>query len=307
MSNAFNISHPLSDESGMSQRRRLSPALDATQNLLDSRDLADMLVYIHQFSKQVNFYDCALEVSNWSVFFEKSAPFILARLAKRDTEGSLNDFQQYNALVKNDPNPTNFQLLLDFTYRTTLLDLAALYADTRSVGGFRHLLEQEISSREMTAAIRQFIGIANGAQSLLCAPPKDFSFLTEDDIWQLDITDIFAQNTPSVSGINLPQKQTILVYQQGIERFFNHFSLVLSRLSKAAERYLSESLYPLEVEFKERHEPHLGLLFAFLELFKHLKGQLNGMTAKHLDFYFRQILKIQSRKAVPDAVHLVLE
>ena len=194
----------------MSQRRRLSPALDATQNLLDSRDLADMLVYIHQFSKQVNFYDFSLEVSNWSIFFEKSAPFILARLAKRDTEGSLNDFQQYNALVKNDPNPMNFQLLLDFTYRTTLLDLADLYADTRSVGGFRHLLEQEISSREMTAAIRQFIGIANGAQSLLCAPPKDFNFLTEDDIWQLDITDIFAQNTPSVSGINLPQKQTIL-------------------------------------------------------------------------------------------------
>jgi hypothetical protein len=303
VSKAFNISHPLSDEPGMSQRRRLSPALDATQNLLDARDLADTLVYIHQFSKQVNFYDFTLEVSNWSVFFEKSPPFILARLARQNTEGSLFEFQQYNNLVKNDPTPANFQLLLDFIYCTTLLDVAALYADTKSVGGFRHALEQEISSREMTDAIRQFVGIANAAQYWLCGSRKDFSFLTEDDIWQLDITDIFAQSTPSVIG----QKQLILAWQQGIERYFDHFSRVLSRLSVAAEAHLSESLYPLEVEFKERHEPHLGLLFAFLELFKYLKGQLNEVTARHLDFYFRQILKIQSRKAIPDAVHLVLE
>ena len=298
----------------MSQRRRLSPALDATQNLLDARDLADMLVYIHQFSKQVNFYDFSLEVSTWSIFFEKSPPFILARLARRTgiardeaTEGVVRDFQQYNQLVKSDPTPANFQLLLDFTYRTTLFDVAAWYADTKSVSGFRILLEQEISSREMTDAVRQFIGITNAARNTFCSSPKDFTFLTEEPIWQLDITDLFAQSTPSVFGAKLSEKQQIVAWQKGIERFFDYFSQVLNRLSKAAEGHISESLYPLEVAFKERHEPHLGLLFAFLELFKHLKGQLNEMTARHLDFYFRQILKLKSRKAIPDAVHLVLE
>lgn len=308
-------------------------ALDATQNRLDARDLADILVYIHQFSKQVNFYDFSLEVSNWSVFFEKSAPFILARLAKSSvkgekslqgsekslrgseaTEGPLFTFQQYNALVKKDPTPANFQLLLDFTYRTTLLDVAALYADTKSVRGFQTVLEQELSSHEMTDAIRQFIGIANAAQHWLCGTKKDFYFLTEDPVWQLDITDIFAQNSlvsseggSSVIGTKGSQKQSILAWQRGLEQFYGYFSSVLNRLSEAAETHLNESLYPLETAFKERHEPHLGLLFAFLELFKHLKGQLNTLTAKHLDFYFRQVLKIQSRQAIPDAVHLVLE
>lgn len=289
-------------------------ALDATQNRLDARDLADILVYIHQFSKQVNFYDFSLEVSNWSVFFEKSAPFILARLARQNTEGVVSEFQQYNFLVKNDPTPANFQLLLDFTYRTTLLDVAALYANTKNVRGFQTVLEQEISSHEMTDVVRQFIGIANAAQHWLCGTKKDFNFLTEDPVWQLDITDIFAQNSlvsseggPSVIDTKGSQKQSILAWQRGLEPYFEYFSLVLNRLSVAAETHLNESLYPLETAFKERHEPHLGLLFAFLELFKHLKGQLNSLTAKHLDFYFRQVLKIQSSKAIPDAVHLVLE
>jgi hypothetical protein len=307
VSKAFNIVHPLSDESGMSQRRRLSPALDATQNLLDARDLADMLVYIHTFSKQVSFYDFSLEVSNWSVFFENSPPFILARLGRLNTEGVTRDFQQYNQLVKTDPMPAHFQLLLDFTFRTTLLDVANVYTQTKSVGGFRTLLEQEISSREMTTAVRQFIGIANGSKHWLCGRPIDFNFLTEEDIWQLDITDLFAQTTPSVLGTKIGQKQQILIWQAGIERFFDYFSQVITRLSKAAEAHVSESLYPLEVAYKERHEPHLGLLFAFLELFKHLKGQLNELTARHLDFYFREVLKIKSRKAIPDAVHLVVE
>ena len=36
---------------------------------------------------------------------------------------------------------------------------------------------------------------------------------------------------------------------------------------------------------------HIGLLFTFLELFKNLQIDINKVTKKHLDYYFKNILK----------------
>lgn len=86
----------------------------------------------------------------------------------------------------------------------------------------------------------------------------------------------------------------------------------LVRLNK----FLLEDAYPKELPrspetsleiLKAGHEPHLGLLFAFLRLFRHLQDDLNQLTRKHLDFFYKQVLKIKPRGLVPDKAHLVLE
>lgn len=53
--------------------------------------------------------------------------------------------------------------------------------------------------------------------------------------------------------------------------------------------------------------PHLGLLVAFLELYKLPQQQLNGLTGRHLDFFYRQVLRFATRSARADRVHLLLE
>ncbi|MHA7109554.1 baseplate J/gp47 family protein [Sunxiuqinia elliptica] len=53
--------------------------------------------------------------------------------------------------------------------------------------------------------------------------------------------------------------------------------------------------------------PQAGLFLAFLRLFKKQQDQLNGLTKKHLDLFFRDILKIKPKQAVGDQVHLLFE
>jgi hypothetical protein len=70
---------------------------------------------------------------------------------------------------------------------------------------------------------------------------------------------------------------------------------------------MEQSLFPLKDELQKKHSPHLALLFSFLKLFQHLQGDLNTFTRKHLDYFYKQVLKIKARDAVADKAHIVFE
>jgi hypothetical protein len=53
--------------------------------------------------------------------------------------------------------------------------------------------------------------------------------------------------------------------------------------------------------------PHLALFAAFLEIHKLPLEVLNTFTGRHLDFYYREVLRLQRRAPVPDRAHLVLD
>ena len=54
-------------------------------------------------------------------------------------------------------------------------------------------------------------------------------------------------------------------------------------------------------------EPHLALLVSFLQLMQSPQEGLNGLTKRHLDFYYKRVLQLQKKPFVPDRVHLVFE
>ena len=53
--------------------------------------------------------------------------------------------------------------------------------------------------------------------------------------------------------------------------------------------------------------PHLTLFIAFLLLLENSKKKFNQLTKKHLDFYYKDILKIEKLPATPDKVHMIFE
>ena len=53
--------------------------------------------------------------------------------------------------------------------------------------------------------------------------------------------------------------------------------------------------------------PHLALFLAFLELYKQPQSIINQITARHLDFYYRDVLRLTKKNAITDKVHLLLE
>ncbi|MDZ4264026.1 MAG: hypothetical protein U1B30_17070, partial [Pseudomonadota bacterium] len=70
---------------------------------------------------------------------------------------------------------------------------------------------------------------------------------------------------------------------------FYSFLNGLSQLKIVAATALSESLK------NQRHEPAIALFIAFLQLFRHLQNRVNGFTQRHLDFYYRDVLRAVPR------------
>ena len=52
--------------------------------------------------------------------------------------------------------------------------------------------------------------------------------------------------------------------------------------------------------------PHFALLLAFLDLLGLARDQLNGLTRRHLDFYYREVLRMVRKRAVADSVHVLM-
>ncbi len=53
--------------------------------------------------------------------------------------------------------------------------------------------------------------------------------------------------------------------------------------------------------------PQASLFLSFLRLFNKQQNQLNGLTKKHLDTFFRDVLRIQPKGPVADQVHVLFE
>jgi hypothetical protein len=54
-------------------------------------------------------------------------------------------------------------------------------------------------------------------------------------------------------------------------------------------------------------EPHYALFIAFLDLFRLAQDNLNTITQRHLDFYYREVLQLKEKAAIPDQVFVVFE
>ncbi|GAA4274029.1 baseplate J/gp47 family protein [Aquimarina gracilis] len=101
----------------------------------------------------------------------------------------------------------------------------------------------------------------------------------------IDDPNIFSKNSPE--GRRIQQKnwaKELAKYVENPELFYNDSEKKV-KLSK----------------------PHVVLFMTFLKLLNHVKSKMNGLTEKHLDFYYRKCLGLHPKEAVPDVVNVLLE
>ncbi|MEM9544980.1 MAG: baseplate J/gp47 family protein [Bacteroidota bacterium] len=53
--------------------------------------------------------------------------------------------------------------------------------------------------------------------------------------------------------------------------------------------------------------PHLSLFIAFLNLLQYPQNSLNELPKRHLDFYYRDVLRLSPKSFTPDSVHVLFE
>ncbi|MDJ0822536.1 MAG: hypothetical protein QNJ09_12115 [Paracoccaceae bacterium] len=76
----------------------------------------------------------------------------------------------------------------------------------------------------------------------------------------------------------------------------------LSALARSIDVNAAAARELFAASFGERadHPPHTGLFLAFLELMRRVQSHLNGLTERHLDYYYQEVLALRPRPAVPD-------
>ncbi len=73
--------------------------------------------------------------------------------------------------------------------------------------------------------------------------------------------------------------------------------------------FLSETEIQNHLKLADNSEltPHLSLFLSFLKLIDLSQNRLNQLSKRHLDFYYKRVLNLSNREAIPDQVHLLFE
>ena len=305
------VQHPLLQRPGTSQRKRMAESLSLRPDFapIDGRKLGDLLDYIYRYARLVVFHEhkidpegrAYVELSNWLSFFERSLPFILNRFAKSDFDQLEVDLRGFLKAIEKKPDAASLRLLLDLCHFELITPLDRLLQSARQYDCELVTLLERTTRTALLPPLRRFIELSNAAAKYFCTTRYEFTGFTKVP-WDIPIEDLFVTDKVVV---DIPGGHDGAIMWLGAKAADAAQRLLDSQRAIAAEipRFLKPSIEVL----KKRNEPHLGLLFAFLRLFEHFQGDLNGLTQEHLEFFYFHVLRLKPKDMEPDQAHLVFE
>lgn len=306
MSDCQNLVHPFQTDPGVNQPQRVLDDLLSGSAKIDGRTMADLLNYFVELSRHVNYYDTQLRVSDWQPFFQKSIPFTLAGIINYNKKKTRRKFDSYNKLFDKKPSKQRLQLILQYVFNNTLQRINTWQVHVQQTGLPVEPILVRLMRDKLLTHLRDFIGYANSIATRYKLKKIDFTALSDNPVWNLEIDQLYVYKEPTLPGPVTPRKR-LIAYRDEIIKVFPLFLDLVDVAALSATNSMEQSFIPLKEELQKNHAPHLGLLFAFLKLFQQLQQELNGYTKKHLDFFYREVLKLLPRAASPDKAHIVFD
>ncbi|PSL44798.1 hypothetical protein CLV51_105170 [Chitinophaga niastensis] len=299
--------HTEINRDGSGQLNRYLSALDPSYAAVDGRSLEDLLVFARRYAAQIRFYDIPgstikddtvpAKVS-WAEFFRRDMAVIAASIGTIDLDAIKKDYDDLHTQLDLHPDADIFESLfkpvigimvrLDGWY-TLAIPQNPLYADLHLAIN-SNLSEQ---TKKMIAYAEGFRAVDTKKTILL-----DFTAIKNDAVWKINDT-IFADESIYIGATPEDRIRYAALFVDDV--FLSFFGLI-SQLVNNADGYLQFAIqqYPA-------HQPHMGLFIAFLELFRRAQDQMNGLTARMLDFYYRDVLHLTEKPSLPDRAHVIFE
>lgn len=298
--------HPFQNDPGTSQRQRVMEDLLSGAAKIDARSLADLLDYFVQLSRHINYYDTDLNTDDWQPFFKNSVPFTLASIIRYKVEDMKTNFTLYNSLFEKHPSSEGLQLNAFFIYYRFINNINEWHLTLKDSSLPLGAAIGVMIRNKLQQPVKKFIQYCNAAVGAYGIKRIDFSKLNANPIWGLDLPALYAVDASFSQGTRSKRRRLENLYND-LKALFPAFLENVRGLSKLAEKDLEQSFIPLKEDLQKKHQPHLALLFAFLNMFRQLQDDLNQYTRKHLDLFYRDILQIKADDAVPDKAHVVFE
>lgn len=327
---------------GSSRDLRVPKALDPEHVPVNERGLEYGLVFAKAYSAYLNYYDSNNSVTgDWQSFFDKDVSVLLAVAAIQDVDAYRSAVKVCFDFLNNSGNRTQTEALkqrLGFLFSiaaTMAKQLDRLKENLPVDTALKSLLQSRIQSQS-AQGFKRLIAYYKSYES-------DFG-LTDDELDVAAELTIFGQEAQAFGDIYrspfskdwiIGNSPDWLSYLDGIDkdsRVFgeplldpsdsnywfsilnpiaghNLFTSIFDEFLKIYARIVIEAKQELENSFIQNgnHEPHYALLIAFLRLFEGTRAEINTLTGRHLDFYYRDILRLKEKPAEPPRVHLLAE
>ncbi len=326
MNGNCDIKNPLVRD-GVSQKQRLLKALHTSYVKVDERDINDLLWFIRNYSKKVQYYNKDNEPDDdWKDFVENDVSTIISIISQKDLSEIKECFTAHFSFIKNAVNLDNqVKAVLNNIFKHLFFisdELNAWYKTSAAGLKLNTELKQTISS-QLKGLLKELVAAYKFAStnSYLYDDITDkcYPFVYKDDFLVSKFNKIWIDTTSStpvswssyLSSINedgsLFSTSSTKIKQvkfaaDKLKLYVDKFIGAQSRLIHNSPGYLKETL-----ENWSSHEPNMALLLAFLQLFRYAQGSINKITKRHLDFYYKRVLRLKPNEAVPDTVHVIFE
>lgn len=90
-------------------------------------------------------------------------------------------------------------------------------------------------------------------------------------------------------------------FWSSVMQVFSTFQNTLFYLVNKAPSYFDAALT------SKKHTPNNALFIAFLTLYQHAQADINTLTQRHLDFYYKNVLRLKYLDGVPDSAYVVFQ
>jgi hypothetical protein len=288
---------------GCSQQGRYSPALDSEYIKIDERSFTDNLVYSLGLSKLLNYYNLQNRPDgDWSEFLTDEA-VILAAISFIKPAEFEDKFKKnvYKAISFNKPHKKLKYLKVCFEEIFKVAQkIDTWYQHLKNVEDFQ---QSELHIRNEISNVVE-TKLRNGLQKfysfVLSAKDKNtihsefkFDFDSFSFIWQLDNV---VSSAAIYNGETLQQR-----IDSAAEALQNVFQIFYESVIYIRQKALTSLEFSLS---QDNHYPEVALLLTFLKLYEYPQNNINKLTGRYLDYYYRKVLKQSERSAINDKAYL---
>lgn len=326
--------HPLPHD-GSSQPSRRLPATAAGYVRADERDTADWIVAAARLARHIafvdegNIADPTKPKGDWQPFFAHGETSLLALLAVQNATVYHRAIADWLGVLRlGDESETALRTALGAIF-SGALSLA------KAIDNYAARLPQSASfSAQLGPILASTLRPALKALLRYYKGALDTGLITEGapEGWRVFEEPVSPASAIVAAGLStrwtdgdmpwtawfagLPEDKSVfgepawddrrrLSYAASYNLFtgaFDRFAAGYARLVQAGGAALQKAL-----EGDGTHPPHTALFLAFLKLYGHVQEDFNTFGQRHLDFYYKEVLRLRPRTALPPSAHLLIE
>lgn len=282
--------------SGTSQAKRGLAALDPQYMGIDESDRYSYVAFLLKYAELIAFYDTENHLTgSWSELLSRSAILSLISLESFDAGAVSEQFHTGIERMKADALQDKPIHLLE---SEPCMVVAAIFEGVEHLKLSSRRLEQ--FNRELITLIQQNLApIFKDYMEFLGRLKAKRAAAPELDTLLADLVDDWVVEDAAPAAKEEQTTSTDLEDLQALTAIFMELMQVIALVRTSTSQYIQKDLEGGRVN------PHIALLLGFFEMMKVAYAELNQVTARHLNYYYLEVLKLKLKPEQCDQAHVV--